>query len=151
MIACLTNIAVRIGPVVCETETDALKLATFKKGVGAKRRRLDEDYVLALQTRTASMSITSGVVARALGEMAQYSASMSDERGLRHYLAESQLRLGEGEQFGCTYDAARLGQPAEETICFMLEDLDRDIAAWLPPQVHMAGKSCPSVGLVGEV
>lgn len=117
---------------------DALKEACFHQTKSGRKRRLDEDYIAALgASAVAGRAGSSMCMARALGDIHPSSASRHNEKFLREYNSSGHLVFANAEACGMTYDAARLGQPPEETVMFMLERLDTNHAMWLPPQAFM--------------
>ena len=121
-------------------KTDALKHASLRQTSKGKKRRIDEDYVAAVQAGvSAGRAGNSSILVRALGDVGSSVASEWDEKHLRTYAAQGHLSFRGCEVVGLTYDAARLGQPPEETIMFCLERVDTRETMWLPPQVFSLG------------
>ena len=100
-----------------------------------------------MHNRVSSMSTTSGTAARTIGDVTQSTAHDHDERALKWYLSEANLRMPHGEHYCTTFDASRLGNPAEETIFYCLENLDSGLACWLPPQVPSLSKQTFTSGI----
>lgn len=100
------------------------------------KRRVDEDYVTAVHAGVGKGKVgNSSIMARALGDVGASAANGWGERFLRSYAAEGHLTFMDAEFVGLTYDAARLGQPPEETVMWCLEKLSSSEAMWLPLQV----------------
>ena len=124
------------------SDDDALKLATLRQTATGRKRRVDEDYVSALQASVSEgRAGNSGILARAYGDVTAGVANSWDAKFLRGYVAQGHLTFANAEVCALTYDAARLGQPPEETVLFCLERVDTRETMWLPPQAPSCSQS----------
>ena len=113
-----------------------LKHAAMYVTTCKRKRRVDEDYVAAVAARVqAGKAGNSGIVCRALGDVASTTSSAWDAKAVLQYAAQGHLAFAGVEECSLTYDGARLGKLAEETVMFCLERVDTGDAMWLPPHV----------------
>ena len=81
----------------------------------------------------------SSMLAQALGDVSPSSANGYVETHLRNHASSGRLEFASSEVIGFVFDAARLGQPPEETVLFFSEKLDlKDCRnMWTPEAVAM--------------
>lgn len=103
-----------------------------------KRARKDEDLVSRAIADAASLHMSTG-------KLLEVDASASSRSGHsleEHYVLKAQssawLSFSRSSTLSVAADAKRLGNPAEDTICYLAIDPAQRSATWLPPQAALA-------------
>ena len=121
-----------------EGDPSKIRMATLP-GRGRKRRNADDslkEYV-ASSVAKAGRSYSSGAFARATGLSSASSALSWDESWMADYHAALHIEGNLVKTVCIAPDAARFGNPAQETMQYPTWLAEQIVGCWLPPQVPM--------------
>lgn len=102
-----------------------------------KRARKDEDLVNCTVTSAASAHLSTGKLAEVEVNASRRSGHNWDERFLCKTQATAWLSFARAATLSLAADAKRLGNPAEDTICYFAVDPEHRIGTWFPPQASL--------------
>lgn len=111
-----------------------------------RRRRLDyhaKQYFVK-EAVAAGKASTSSAAARSMEGVSKSQVGAWKEQEMAAQQASVFLSFNGCEAVACTYDAARLGQPAQEVLVSLARNLDKRVTATLPPQDHVGAPSGPN-------
>lgn len=111
---------------------------------GQQRRRLDEDFrdAACIDMLVSKRAKTTGEFLQADGQVCRQAGWRMDNLAVRLYMSAATEHLHTAKYISVCFDAARLGEPAKDTVVGLCWSMDRGFGAWLAPQALHG----PSVG-----